>query len=381
MIDLIQTRRDLHQIPELALNETETHDYLLQVIAQLPQTWLTVRTIKVLPTAILVHITGSQPTQTLGYRADMDALPVDETTELPFSSTHAGISHACGHDLHMTVALGILAHFATHQPKDNLIFFFQPAEESHSGGKIAYDADVFTGDWHIDELYGLHDRPNLPAGTIATRIGTLFAGTSEITIDFTGRTGHAAFPQAANDMVVAASAFVTQLQSIVARNIAPTASAVITIGKFEAGTIRNVIAGAAHLEGTLRGFTQEDIAYLKQRIQELASGIAKSYNCDVHVTLEQGGYYPVVNDAAITQDFITYMQTAPVDFERTEPVMTGEDFGYLLHHIPGTMFWLGVGDTTELHTSTFNPDEHALQPAVNAMIGYLTHRMQKGSRS
>ncbi len=142
MIDLIQTRRDLHQIPELALNETETHDYLLQVIAQLPQTWLTVRTIKVLPTAILVHITGSQPTQTLGYRADMDALPVDETTELPFSSTHAGISHACGHDLHMTVALGILAHFATHQPKDNLIFFFQPAEESHSGGKIAYDADA-----------------------------------------------------------------------------------------------------------------------------------------------------------------------------------------------------------------------------------------------
>ncbi|MCI1987249.1 MAG: N-acetyldiaminopimelate deacetylase [Lactobacillus sp.] len=374
---LSQIRRHLHQIPELALHETQTHAYLQQVIATFPQTWLTIRQLPELPTALLVKVQGRAPKRTIGYRADIDALPVTEDTGLPFSSTHPGIAHACGHDMHMTVALGVLSQFAQHQPEDNLIFFFQPAEEAEYGGKRAYDAGVFTGDWHVDEFYGLHDRPDLPAGAIGCTNGTLFAGTTEINIDFIGQGGHAAFPQNATDAVVAAAYFVTQVQSIISRNVAPTDSAVITLGKLQAGTIRNVIADHARIEGTLRGFTQEAIRFLQQRIRTVAEGVAESCGCQVQVDLNQGGYYPVENDPALTTAFIAYMQAQPnVTFIDTPGVMTGEDFGYLLNKIPGTMFWLGVNDDHELHSAQLAPDEAALSRGVTAITGFLTHRMQ-----
>lgn len=376
MLDLIKIRRHLHQIPELALHETQTHAYLLSIIQSLPQTYLTIREIPELPTALLVKVQGQAPKRTLGYRADIDALPVEEATGLPYASTHPGVAHACGHDIHMTVALGVLAHFAKQQPQDNLIFFFQPAEEAEYGGKRAYDMGVFAGEWHVDEFYGLHDRPDLPAGAIGTTMGTLFAGTTEINVDIIGRGGHAAFPQNANDAVVAAAYFITQVQSIVARNIAPTDSAVITLGKVEAGTIRNVIAEHARIEGTLRGFTQQALEYLQKRLRQVAAGVAESFDCTVNIELNQGGYYPVENDPTTTKRFITYMQNQPeVTFIDTPGVMTGEDFGYLLNKIPGTMFWLGVNDTHELHTAALAPDEAAIAPGVAAISGFMTYRM------
>ncbi|MFD1485005.1 N-acetyldiaminopimelate deacetylase [Lacticaseibacillus baoqingensis] len=375
--DLIKIRRHLHQIPELALHETQTHAYLQQVVQSLPQTWLTIKQPAVLPTALLVKVHGTAAKRVIGYRADIDALPVTEATGLPFSSTHPGVAHACGHDMHMTVALGVLSYFAEHQPQDDLLFFFQPAEEAEYGGKRAYDAGVFTGDWHVDEFYGLHDRPDLPAGAIGCTNGTLFAGTTEINIDFIGQGGHAAFPQNANDAVVAAAYFVTQVQSIISRNVAPTDSAVITLGKLQAGTIRNVIADHARIEGTLRGFTQDAISFLQQRIRTVAQGVATSCGCQVEVALNQGGYYPVENDPALTAAFIAYMQAQPdVNFIETPGVMTGEDFGYLLNKIPGTMFWLGVNDDHELHSAQLSPDEAALSRGVKAITGFLAHRMQ-----
>lgn len=378
---MIAIRRQLHQIPELALQEKETHAFLLKTVHSFPQTFLTIRTLPKLPTALLVKVHGKNPQRTIGYRTDIDALPVTEETGLPFSSQHPDIAHACGHDIHMTVALGILDYFAHHQPKDNLIFFFQPAEESKNGGKLAYDMGTFTGDWHIDEFYGLHDRPDLPAGTISTRLGTLFAGTTEINVDLIGKSGHAALPQNANDMIVAAASFITQIQTIVARNVSPTDSAVITFGLMRAGTIRNVIAGRAHLEGTLRGFTQKQIDFLQQRIRDIGQGIAASFNCHVNVDLNQGGYYPVENNPRLTKDFIQYMQTDPaVTFAPTGPVMTGEDFGYLLNKIPGTMFWLGVNDPdSQLHAADFSPDEAALAPGVTAVVHFLEHRMAENN--
>lgn len=378
---MIAIRRELHQIPELALQEKETHAFLLKTVRSFPQTYLTIRTLPKLPTALLVKVHGQKPQRTIGYRTDIDALPVTEQTGLPFSSQHPGIAHACGHDIHMTVALGILDYFAHHQPKDNLIFFFQPAEESKNGGKLAYDMGTFTGDWHIDEFYGLHDRPDLPAGTISTRLGTLFAGTTEINVDLIGKSGHAALPQNANDMIVAAASFINQIQTVVARNVSPTDSAVITFGLMRAGTIRNVIAGRAHLEGTLRGFTQKQIDFLQQRIRDISRGIAASFNCDVNVDLNQGGYYPVENNPQLTKDFIQYMQSDPaVTFAPTGPVMTGEDFGYLLNKIPGTMFWLGVNDPdSQLHAADFSPDEAALAPGVTSVVHFLEHRMAENN--
>lgn len=374
---LLQIRRDLHQIPELALQETKTHDYLIKIIKQFNAQHLEIKTIPQLPTALLVKVHGSHPQKTIGYRADIDGLPVTEQTNLAFSSRHTGQMHACGHDLHMTVALDILNYFSEHQPQDDLIFFFQPAEESENGGKLAYEQGVFQGAWRPDEFYALHVTPNLPSGTIGCRLGTLFAGTTEVNIDLQGQDGHAAYPQRANDMIVAASAMIEQIQTIISRSIDPIEGGVVTIGKMEAGTIRNVIAGHAHLEGTIRGLTQTMIERIDQRLQEIGAGIAKSFNADVQVELHQGGYWPVENNPQLTAEFINYMKSNPdIKYQETQPAMTGEDFGYLLAQIPGTMFWLGVQDKAQLHSATFNPQEDAMFAGMQAMIGFLNNHMQ-----
>lgn len=373
---LIQIRRDLHAMPELALNEVRTEAYLEKVISGFNQAHLTVKHIADLPTALLVRVAGSHPKRTLGYRTDIDALPVSEKTGLPFASKNPGVMHACGHDIHMTVALGVLSYFSEHQPTDNMIFFFQPAEESKNGGKLAYELGVFEGEWRPDEFYGLHDNPDLPAGAIGCRMGTLFAGTTEVNIDLEGKGGHAAYPQDANDMVVAAAQLIGQVQTIISRSIDPIEGGVITLGKMEAGTIRNVIAGHAHIEGTIRGLTQTMIQKIDQRLQEVGAGIAKSFNAQVTVTLNQGGYLPVENDPELTRRFIAYMkQNDNVTFIETEPAMTGEDFGYLLSKIPGTMFWLGVEDDSQLHSATLNPDESAIAKVITGITGFLESRM------
>ncbi|KRL76154.1 N-acetyldiaminopimelate deacetylase [Secundilactobacillus paracollinoides] len=373
---LIQIRRDLHAMPELALNEVRTEAYLEKVISGFNQAHLTVKHIADLPTALLVRVAGSHPKRTLGYRTDIDALPVSEKTGLPFASKNPGVMHACGHDIHMTVALGVLSYFSEHQPTDNMIFFFQPAEESKNGGKLAYELGVLEGEWRPDEFYGLHDNPDLPAGAIGCRMGTLFAGTTEVNIDLEGKGGHAAYPQDANDMVVAAAQLIGQVQTIISRSIDPIEGGVITLGKMEAGTIRNVIAGHAHIEGTIRGLTQTMIQKIDQRLQEVGAGIAKSFNAQVTVTLNQGGYLPVENDPELTRRFITYMkQNDDVTFIETEPAMTGEDFGYLLSKIPGTMFWLGVEDDSQLHSATLNPDESAIAKGITGITGFLESRM------
>lgn len=373
---LIKIRRELHQIPELALHETQTAAYLEKVISGFNQSYLQVKRIEQLPTALLVRVAGSQPSRTIGYRTDIDALPVTEETGLPYQSQHEGVMHACGHDIHMTVALGVLSYYSEHQPKDNLIFFFQPAEESENGGKLAYELGVFEGAWRPDEFYGLHDNPDLPAGAIGCRMGTLFAGTTEVNIDLVGKGGHAAYPQDANDMVVAAAQLIGQVQTIISRSINPIEGGVVTLGKLEAGTIRNVIAGHAHIEGTIRGLTQTMIETIDQRLKDLCEGIARSYNADVTVDLNQGGYLPVENNPALTKRFITYMkQQSSVAFVETEPAMTGEDFGYLLSKIPGTMFWLGVDDDSQLHSSTLTPKEAAIKKGIDAITGFLTYRM------
>ena len=376
---LIQIRRHLHEIPELALQEKETHDYLLEVIKGFNSEFLTVKVPEELPTAILVLIKGSNPQRTIGYRTDIDALPVEEKTDLPFSSKHPGVMHACGHDIHMSVALGLLSYFSENQPKDNMLFFFQPAEESESGGKKAYERGIFQGKFKPDEFYGLHDNPALPAGSIGCRMGTLFAGTTEVNIDILGKSGHAAFPQDANDTVVAAASLIMQVQTIISRSIDPIQSGVITLGKIEAGTIRNVIAGQARIEGTIRGLTQNMILTIDQRLKEICLGIEKSFGVEVKLDLNQGGYWPVENNPQLTKNFISYMKSQPtVNFITTEPKMTGEDFGFLLAKFPGTMFWLGVGDPdSQLHTATLNPDEKSIQRGVDAIKGFLINRMRQ----
>ena len=364
----IKIRRDLHLIPEVGLEEYKTRDYLLKIIQQLPQEQLE---IKVDETAILVRVKGTEGNRTIGWRTDIDGLPVVEKTDLTFESTHEGRMHACGHDVHMAITLGILTHFSEHPAKDHLVFFFQPAEETVSGAKIYYDKG-FLNEWMPDEFYALHVDPNRPVGTIATKEGTLFASTCDLTVDFHGIGGHAAYPQESNDMVVAASQFVNQVQTIVSRNVNPVEGAVVTLGSFHAGTTGNVISDHARIEGTIRALTKDMSYRVQKRFKEIAQGIEMTYQCKVDVDLNMYGYLPVINTPKETEAFVQFMKhRADVHYEEAGTAMTGEDFGYLLDKVPGTMFWLGVDTPYGLHHPQMSPKEEAIPFAIKTVCDFL----------
>ncbi|MCI3029241.1 N-acetyldiaminopimelate deacetylase [Desemzia sp. C1] len=364
----IKIRRDLHLIPEVGLEEYKTRDYLLKIIQQLPQEQLE---IKVDETAILVRVKGTEGNRTIGWRTDIDGLPVVEKTDLAFESTHEGRMHACGHDVHMAITLGILTHFSEHPAKDHLVFFFQPAEETVSGAKIYYDKG-FLNEWMPDEFYALHVDPNRPVGTIATKEGTLFASTCDLTVDFHGIGGHAAYPQESNDMVVAASQFVNQVQTIVSRNVNPVEGAVVTLGSFHAGTTGNVISDHARIEGTIRALTKDMSYRVQKRFKEIAQGIEMTYQCKVDVDLNMYGYLPVINTPKETEAFVQFMKhRADVHYEEAGTAMTGEDFGYLLDKVPGTMFWLGVDTPYGLHHPQMSPKEEAIPFAIKTVRDFL----------
>lgn len=375
-MNLIEIRRALHQIPEIGLEEFQTHQFLLKEINQLiaDKPYIELRTWQ---TGILVFVKGSAATKTIGWRTDIDGLPITEAVESSFKSQRQGYMHACGHDFHMTIALGLLEKLSQTQPKENLLFLFQPAEENEAGGMLMYEADAF-GDWLPDEFYGLHVNPELAVGTIGTRAGTLFAGTCEVRITFKGKGGHAAFPHRANDMIVAASNFITTVQTLVSRNVNPIEGAVVTFGSFHAGTTNNVIAESAEVYGTIRTLTQEMNLLTQKRIREIAEGVAQTFDCKIEMTLNQKGYLPVENNPELTENLITFFEQQPgVDLQITEPAMTGEDFGYLLSKVKGTMFWLGVDTPYALHHPKFNPNEQALDFAVKEIGRFLAMKINE----
>jgi N-acetyldiaminopimelate deacetylase len=364
----IQIRRDLHQIPELGFQEFKTQRYLLNYLGQLPQTHLEIRTWK---TGILVKVRGSKPRRTIAYRTDIDGLPISERTGLPFQSRHEGNMHACGHDMHMAVALGLVTHFAYHPVCDDLLFVFQPAEEGPGGAKPLLESEIFQS-WRPDLMIALHIAPEYPVGTIATKEGILFANTSELFIDFTGKGGHAAYPHQANDMIVAACHFVTQVQSVISRNIDPLDSAVITIGKITAGERQNIIAEHVRLEGTIRTFSHQAMAQIKGRIEALLSGIESGFACQTSVDYGSN-YHQVYNHEAPTRQFMEWVnKRTDVRLVECNAAMTGEDFGFFLQEIPGFMFWLGVDSPYGLHHSKLTPKEEAIDVAVTLLTDYLT---------
>ncbi|HFI0783595.1 TPA: N-acetyldiaminopimelate deacetylase [Streptococcus suis] len=370
MLDLIATRRALHQIPELGMEEFKTHAFLMETIEGLLQdcSFSQVRTWE---TGILVYLTGSAPQKTIGWRTDIDGLPIVEETGLDFKSLQPDRMHACGHDFHMTIALGLLEKMAEQQPKNNLLFLFQPAEENLAGGMLMYEAGAF-GDWLPDEFYGLHVRPDLKVGQMATNRATLFAGTCEVKIRFTGKGGHAAFPQTANDALVAASYFVTQVQSVVSRNVDPIEGAVVTFGSMHAGTTNNVITETAFLHGTIRALTQSMSLLVQKRVREIAEGIALSFGVDLEIELNPSGYLPVENNPQLADELMTFFeQVDGVEMIDCPPAMTGEDFGYLLNKVPGVMFWLGVDTPYPLHNPRLSPKEEVLPFAVDKLSDFL----------
>lgn len=370
---LITIRRDLHQIPEIGLEEFKTHSYLLDVLNELPQEKIEILT---QDTAIILRVKGKNSSKKIAWRTDIDGLPIQEETGLPFSSQHEGYMHACGHDFHMTIALGLVEKAINEELENDRIFFFQPAEENVSGAQIYYDNGFFQKE-QVTEIFGLHVAPHLKSNVVGCLNGTLFAGACRFVVTLTGKEGHAAFPHEANDMIVAAASFVQQTQTIISRNVNPMESAVITFGEINGGTADNIVAGKAVLTGTIRALTHEINELTQKRMEEIAAGIGISYGCHVELELDQKGYVPVVNHPELAEDLMSFMSNQPeVDFQTVSEMMTGEDFGYLLSKIPGVMFWYGVNSEYGLHHGKFNPDETSLKPAVEAIHRYLNHREQ-----
>jgi N-acetyldiaminopimelate deacetylase len=369
----VEIRRQLHQIPEPGFAEFKTQQFLLDYLQSLPQERLDIRTWR---TGILVNVKGTSPKRRFGYRADMDGLPIAEATNYEFQSTHPGYMHACGHDMHMSIGLGVLTHFVENPIKDHITFIFQPAEEGPGGAKPMLECEELK-DWMPDRIVALHIAPEYPVGTIATKPGILFANTSELFIELTGKGGHAAFPHLANDMVITACQLVSQLQTIVSRNVNPLDSAVITIGKIDGGTKQNIIAEKARLEGTIRTFSATTMTMIKSRIEALTAGMETAYDCKVDIDYG-ANYCQVFNHAETTTEFMDWVrELGSIQLIECTEAMTGEDFGYFLEKIPGFMFWLGVDTPYGLHHAKIEPNEQAIDRAIELISGYFIWKSEE----
>ncbi|MBE9390416.1 N-acetyldiaminopimelate deacetylase [Vagococcus salmoninarum] len=365
---LIKIRRDLHKIPEVGFAEFKTQAYLLAVISKLPQEKLTITPWE---TGLIVTVKGSQPQQAIAWRTDIDGLPITEATGLSYASQHENHMHACGHDFHMTIALGILSNVIKLDLKENYVFIFQPAEENLAGGKELYDSGILA-ESQLTEIYALHVQPNLPVGTVSTKEGTILAGDCEFQLTFHGKGGHGAYPHESNDMIVAASQLIQQLQTIVSRNVDPMVGAVVTVATIHAGEATNVIPETLTLSGSIRTLSQEMNQLTQQRLLEISAGIELSFQCEIDVLLDQKGYVPVVNHQKPTQAFSTFVkEQTDLAFVEAQGLMTAEDFGYYLTKIPGMLFWLGVESPYELHHNKFQPAESAIAIGVKTVTAFF----------
>ncbi len=370
---LIRTRCELHQMPELAFQETATAAYLQQRLEALG---LECRT-GIVETGIAALIPGSEGKKTYCFRADMDALEVTELNEVPFQSQRPGLMHACGHDGHMTILLG-LAEVLTqgeYQLRDNVLLLFQPGEEGPGGA----DRIIKTGlldDYHVDEIYGLHLFPGIEQGKLGIRPGPMMAQNSEIDITIWGENAHGGTPHAGKDALITAAQLLLAMQTIISRSLNPLDPAVISFGKMEGGEVRNMIARKASLHGTIRTFRQETYATLKERLLAMAHGMEITYQCAIDVDLRD--MYPAVNNPPeLVEEWIQAQGKEHVVI--TEPVMLAEDFAFYQQHYPAVFFFLGTGNEEKglihsLHHGRFNFDEQVLATGVQAFLNILIHK-------
>lgn len=371
--ELQKIRRDLHQIPELSLEEYKTSQYIQKYLQSL--------NIKfegdVLGTGLIVYFKGTNPTKTYCFRADMDALGMQEETELDFKSTHSCKMHACGHDGHMAIVLGLAKLLNNHKSKlkNNVVLLFQPAEEG-PGGALPILEKGFLKKYGVEEIYGLHLFPELDEGKIGLRPGAMMSQNGEFDIYIEGKSAHGAMPHIGTDSIQIASEIVVGMQSIISRSINPIDPAVLTIGRLEAGEKRNIIAKSGVLEGTIRTFSQEVYDRIKERMMDFKKGIEASYRCQINMVFRD--MYPAVyNDEYLTKIFIESQEKDRIEI--VDPIMLAEDFAFYQKQIPGVFFFLGTrneekGFIHPLHNGRFDFDEKILAYGLQAFVNLLAYR-------
>jgi len=379
---LVDWRRDFHQHPELGFEETRTGRI---IAAHLQELGMEVQA-GVGQTGVVATLEGPEPGPTVMLRFDMDALPIEEANELPYRSRYPGRMHACGHDGHMAIGLGVATLMARHQQRlaGRIKFVFQPAEEG-LGGAFAMIADGVLENPRPDVALALHLWNHIPYGQVRVTAGPTMASSSIFSLTVQGKGGHGAAPHKANDPVLAAAHIVAALQSIVSRNIDPLNSVVVTIGEFSAGTTFNVIPETAVLKGTVRSYDSETHRLIYRRILEMAKNMSTAFGCQA--SMETVAIVPaVVNDEAVTgvvrQAAAGVVGEANVFAGRD---MASEDMGHFLEEIPGCYFFVGsAGETEELryphHHPRFNFDERAMTVGVATVASAAAAYLMPDSR-
>ena len=353
-------RRDIHAHPEL---QYDVHRTAASVVQKLKSFGCDDVVAGIGRTGVVGVIRGRKGGgKVVGLRADMDALPLEEETGLPYKSTEPGKMHACGHDGHTAMLLGAAKYLAeTRNFAGTAVVIFQPAEEGGAGGEAMVKDGLITR-FGIQEVYGMHNCPGLPIGEFAIRPGPIMASADHITIELEGKGGHAARPHHAIDTLLVGAQIVSQLQSVVARNVDPLEAAVVSICMFQAGFTDNVIPQHAKLRGTARAFSVEVRKTLQERINAIVEGTARLYGAAAKITYTNG--YPVLVNHERETEFAANVAREVAGKDRVDtgfaPRMAAEDFSFMLNERPGAFIWIGNGDSANLHHPAYDFNDGAI---------------------
>lgn len=367
---LISIRRNLHEHPELSYEEFETTKAI--------KNWLEEKNITIihsnLETGVIAEISGNSNGPLIAIRADIDALPIQEETNLPYASKIHGRMHACGHDFHTAAIIG--AAYLLKEKESSLSgtvrFIFQPAEESSNGACKVIEAGHLRG---VQAIFGMHNKPDLPVGTIGIKDGPLMAGVDRFEIEIHGVGTHAAVPDAGVDPIVASSQIVMALQTIVSRNISSSHNAVVSVTNIHSGNTWNVIPEKATLEGTVRTFQNETREKIPALMKRIIQGVSDALGVKTEFRFYAGP--PAVhNDTSLTNLSTQVAETMNLNIVSPTPSMAGEDFSFYQQEIPGSFVFMGTSGTHEWHHPAFTVDERAL-PISAEYFALLAERALK----
>lgn len=367
---LVDFRRDLHAHPELGFKE---HRTAARIAAALREAGLEVHE-GIGGTGIVGVLKAGSSDRAIALRADMDALPIQEQTGLPHASCHAGVFHGCGHDGHSTMLLGAARQLARTRRFDGTIhFIFQPAEEGLGGARAMVQDGLFQR-FPSQRVFALHNWPDLPAGTVATRPGPIMAAADKFEITLRGKGGHAAMPHVTPDAVLAASDLVGQLNSIISRRIPPTSSAVLSVTRIQGGHAHNVLPAAVTLGGTVRSFDPPVQDTIEAALRQVVAGVALASGTQADITYDR--YYPAtINDEDAAEEALRIAASVCTSVRAPEPAFTSEDFAFMLQACKGAYLWLGQGGASApLHHPSYDFNDAIIPTGVSLFCALAESR-------